>query len=278
MAPPWLQSPASNAIDGNRNPNFIDGSCSHTKYGPDHWWSLVLPHEYNFTHINITNRIDQAWRINNAEILIGNSLENNGNNNPRCTVIPSIPSGATSTFNCGGMTGRVVNVRLYSTDSYVFLTMCELEAYAEIVPLWPSFNAVVMGRRVAVVEKKLCWSDALFYCRDFYGDLLSIRSEDEQREVEKVLSSVSFPLTKHVWLGLRRSLMSDTWFWMSGATENYFHWEKMSSWKISPCGAMDSSHAFHWRDLPCEEHLHFICLRDNQQDENKVYFFSTLHP
>nr|XP_029137827.1 C-type mannose receptor 2-like [Labrus bergylta] len=260
-------SPASNVIDGNRNPELNAGSCSHTKYGPDHWWSLVLPHMYSITHINITNRISNAGRINGAQILIGNSLQNNGNNNPRCSVITSIPAGGTSTFNCGGMIGRVINVKHYSTNPNVFLTMCELEAYGERVPPCPSFNAVVMGRRVAVVEKKLCWSDALFYCRDFYGDLLSIRSEDEQREVEKVLSSVSFPLTKHVWLGLRRYLMSDPWFWMSGATEQYSHWEKVSFWKnTSPCGAMDSSHAFHWRDLPCEEHLHFICLRGKHPD------------
>lgn len=76
--------------------------------------------------------------------------------------------------------------------------------FPELAAPSPSFSAVVMGRNIAVVEKKLCWSDALFYCRDFYWDLLSIRSEEEQREVEEVLKTASFPLTKHVWLGLRR--------------------------------------------------------------------------
>lgn len=74
----------------------------------------------------------------------------------------------------------------------------------------PSFNAVVMGRRVAVVQKKLCWSDALMYCREHYWDLLSVRSEQEQRGLEEVLRNTTF-LTNdpsvssgHVWLGLRR--------------------------------------------------------------------------
>ncbi|XP_059183926.1 uncharacterized protein LOC131962849 isoform X2 [Centropristis striata] len=118
-----------------------------------------------------------------------------------CAVIQSIPSGATSTFDCGGMVGRFVYVYLIGR---VPLTMCEVEVFGQLAAPWPSYSAVVKGRDIVVVEKKLCWSDALFYCRDFYWDLLSIHSEEEQREVEEVLRSISFPLNKHVWLGLRR--------------------------------------------------------------------------
>uniref|UniRef100_UPI0037E924ED scavenger receptor cysteine-rich domain-containing protein DMBT1-like n=1 Tax=Semicossyphus pulcher TaxID=241346 RepID=UPI0037E924ED len=164
-----------------------------------HWWSLLLPAVYKINYISISNRIEGSERINNAELLIGNSPENNGNDNPRCTFIYSIKSESTRTFNCGGMMGQLVNVKL--SGSYT-LTMCEVEVYGEMAA--PTFSAVVMGRNVEVVQKKLCWSDALFYCRDFYWDLLSVRSEEEQREVEKVLRDTSFPLTKHVWFGLRR--------------------------------------------------------------------------
>ncbi|XP_034533201.1 uncharacterized protein LOC117807966 isoform X2 [Notolabrus celidotus] len=269
---------ASRAIDGNPDSNYYSGSCTHTSYGPSHWWSLLLPAMYRITDISITNSNANGWRISNAEILIGNSLENNGNNNPRCSVIPSIPDGGTRTFNCGGMIGRLINVKLESTHPSSALMICELEAYGELAPPAPSFSAVVMGRSVAVVEKKLCWSDALFYCRDFYWDLLSVRSEEEQREVEEVLKSVSFPLTEHVWLGLRRYLMGDTWFWMSGATKNFTYFETSSYWAdTSPCGAMDTSDGFHWKDRPCAEHLHFICLKDIQSDKN-VGFYSSSRP
>ncbi|XP_034564410.1 macrophage mannose receptor 1-like [Notolabrus celidotus] len=143
----------------------------------------------------------------------------------------------------------------------------------------PSFSAVVMGRSVAVVEKKLCWSDALFYCRDYYWDLLSIRSEEEQREVEEVLKSVSFPLTERVWLGLRRDLMGDTWFWMSGDPMDFNYLETQSTWEItSPCGAMDSSDSYHWGDRPCGEHLHFVCLKDIQRDNERLEFYSSSRP
>ncbi|TNN28957.1 Fucolectin-1 [Liparis tanakae] len=183
------------------NPN-ID-YCTHTSGGVKSWWRLILPAMYRITSVSITNRIGVPERINNATILIGNNPMNNGNNNSICAVISSIPGGGTRTFNCGGMIGRFVNVYQKSDQ----LSICELEVYGELVTPSPFFGAVVMGRKVVVVEKKLSWSDAVLYCRDFYWDLLSIRSEEEQVEVGEVLSTASFPLTKHVWLGLRRWLL-----------------------------------------------------------------------
>lgn len=79
-----------------------------------------------------------------------------------------------------------------------------LAFFSELAAPFPSYSKEVMGRQIVVVKKKLCWSDALFYCRDFYWDLFSIHSEEEQRIVEQVLGNTTFPLTKHVWLGLRR--------------------------------------------------------------------------
>uniref|UniRef100_A0A3Q1HYQ6 Fucolectin tachylectin-4 pentraxin-1 domain-containing protein n=1 Tax=Anabas testudineus TaxID=64144 RepID=A0A3Q1HYQ6_ANATE len=117
---------ASAAIDGNRDSSYYSGSCSHTENAIGNWWSLLLPAVYRIATISITNRNELADRINNAEILIGNSLENNGNNNPRCAVISSIPAGGTSSFDCGGMIGRLVNVFL---PVYNPLTICELEVY-----------------------------------------------------------------------------------------------------------------------------------------------------
>ncbi|CAJ1087120.1 deleted in malignant brain tumors 1 protein-like [Xyrichtys novacula] len=264
---------ASAAIDGSRNPVLVDGSCTLTDIGPIQWWSLLLPAVYRITHISITNRATESQRINNAEILIGNSQENNGNNNPRCVIIDSIKSGSTRTFNCGGMIGQVVNVKLKNPNEV--LTLCEVEVYGEMAA--PSFSAMVAGQSIEVVEKKLCWSDALFYCRDFYWDLLSIRSEEEQKEVEEVLKSVSFTLTQRVWFGLRRYLKGDTWFWMSGDSMNFTHSETHSVWEnTSPCGAIDTSDHSSWTDFPCKEHLHFICLRDIQGNEERVEFFSSI--
>ncbi|XP_056286734.1 fucolectin-1-like [Pseudoliparis swirei] len=187
----------SRAIDGNTDPNLYNGSCSHTwNTGQPGWWRLSLPTAYS-----VTNRLSSVSRINNAVIMVGDSTENNGNNNPRCAVIPSIAAGATRTFPCGGMVGHLVN--LYQTNPRAYLSLCEVQVEAE--PAFPSLGAVVGGREVVLLlEERRSWSDALFFCRDFYGELLSIRSEEQQREVEELLSSAFFPLTAHVWVGLRR--------------------------------------------------------------------------
>ncbi|KAJ8007687.1 hypothetical protein DPEC_G00096750 [Dallia pectoralis] len=75
---------AHNAIDGNRNPVYSGGSCTYTDLGTNPWWKVDLLNEYSVTVVTITNRADHypKW-INGAEIRIGNSLKNNGINNPR---------------------------------------------------------------------------------------------------------------------------------------------------------------------------------------------------
>ncbi|XP_034564501.1 deleted in malignant brain tumors 1 protein-like [Notolabrus celidotus] len=122
-----LVANASLAIDGNKNPEHYDGSCTHTSHAYTHWWSLLLPAVYRITHISITNRMLFTQRINDAQILIGTSTENNGNNNPRCDGVYGINPGATRTFNCGGMIGQMVTVNLKGSNSA--LSMCELEVY-----------------------------------------------------------------------------------------------------------------------------------------------------
>jgi len=67
-----------------------------------------------------------------------------------------------------------------------------------------SIGILGMERNVTLVEKRLCWSDALLYCRDFHWDLLSIRGPEEQEMVDELVADASFPLTSHLWVGLRR--------------------------------------------------------------------------
>uniref|UniRef100_A0A8C4SRJ4 Fucolectin tachylectin-4 pentraxin-1 domain-containing protein n=1 Tax=Erpetoichthys calabaricus TaxID=27687 RepID=A0A8C4SRJ4_ERPCA len=122
----------SNAIDGNRNSNFHLGSCSCTAATHNPWWRVDLLQKYNIYKVVITNRGDCCpERINGAEIRIGNFLDNEGNNNPRCGTVTSISAGASTSFYCNGMVGRYVNVVIPGRAEY--LTLCEVEVYA--VPL-----------------------------------------------------------------------------------------------------------------------------------------------
>ncbi|XP_026040496.1 uncharacterized protein LOC113032058, partial [Astatotilapia calliptera] len=115
-----------NAIDGNRASNYNQGSCAHTNNDLNPWWRLDLLKTYKINTVTITNRQDCCpERINGAEIRIGNSLNDNGNANPRCAVISSIAAGASQTFACNGMEGRYINIVIPGRTEY--LTLCEVE-------------------------------------------------------------------------------------------------------------------------------------------------------
>ena len=82
----WDPTLLSNlVIDGNPNSNYNYRSCFSTLFEVNPWWRLDLQVQYNISSIEVIRRSDCcALELNGAEIRIGNSLENNGNNNPRC--------------------------------------------------------------------------------------------------------------------------------------------------------------------------------------------------
>ncbi|XP_062320749.1 fucolectin-4-like [Osmerus eperlanus] len=85
---------------------------------------------HKVSYITITNREDCCvWRLDGAQILVGNSLQNNGNNNPVCVAISSIPAGDSVTFQCNGMEGRYVNI--IRPGCFKILSVCEVEVYGE---------------------------------------------------------------------------------------------------------------------------------------------------
>ncbi|XP_028324519.1 LOW QUALITY PROTEIN: fucolectin-like [Gouania willdenowi] len=119
------------AVDGNRANNWRDKSCAHTRKNRDPWWRLDLEQAYSISTVTITNRRDCCpERLNGAEIRVGNSLDSNGNSNPRCAVVSSIPAGKSQSFTCNGMKGRYVNVVIPGRAEY--LTLCEVEVFGTL--------------------------------------------------------------------------------------------------------------------------------------------------
>ncbi|XP_052389571.1 uncharacterized protein LOC127935598 [Carassius gibelio] len=119
---------AQNAVDGNSESNYMLGSCTHTA-GDNPWWRVDLKKEYKITRVSITNRGDCcAERIIGAQIRIGNSLENNGNNNQLAAIVDFIQSGKTKIFDFKPVKGRLVNIFLPGEGKY--LTLCEVHVFA----------------------------------------------------------------------------------------------------------------------------------------------------
>ncbi|KAK1880054.1 Fucolectin-4 [Dissostichus eleginoides] len=119
---------ANNAIDGGRASKWDDGSCSSTAEELNPWWRLALPKTHKVFSVKITNRKEFPQRLNGAEISIGDSLVNNGADNPRFALITSISAGRTAEFKVpDGMDGRYVYIGIPGRQDY--LTFCEVEVY-----------------------------------------------------------------------------------------------------------------------------------------------------
>ncbi|XP_051755485.1 fucolectin-1-like [Ctenopharyngodon idella] len=118
---------AEKAID--RGLQQLYTGCSSTLNETNPWWRLDLHHIYRVSKVVTNRKHCCAEQINGAEIRIGNSLENNGNNNPICAVIPAIPAGESYSYSCNGMEGRYVN--LIIPGNMKILTLCEVKVYGE---------------------------------------------------------------------------------------------------------------------------------------------------
>ncbi|XP_044213979.1 uncharacterized protein LOC122986724 [Thunnus albacares] len=118
---------AYNAIDGNRDSTYADGSCSCTSYIASPWWRVDLQKTHKVFSVKITNENIYPHRLDGAEIHVGDSTVNNGNSNTRCAVITHIPAGFTHTFDCNGMDGRYVSIVIPGRSDYLHL--CEVEVY-----------------------------------------------------------------------------------------------------------------------------------------------------
>ncbi|XP_055085135.1 snaclec bitiscetin subunit alpha [Periophthalmus magnuspinnatus] len=184
------------------------------------------------------------------------------------------------------MEGQYVSLNI---PQKINLTICGVEVFgsqvesAPVPPPAPRYNfpnasAQIGGRTVWLLGGRLCWSDALLYCRRHHWDLLSIHSQDEQMQVEQLIAHTSLsPLSDHVWLGLRREVMGMRWFWMSGEAVTFDNWRMHPPVFPNPCGGMERDTSL-WSPLPCGENNNFLCQSAPAQNTTKVYYYSSKDP
>uniref|UniRef100_A0A6I8SLU2 Fucolectin tachylectin-4 pentraxin-1 domain-containing protein n=1 Tax=Xenopus tropicalis TaxID=8364 RepID=A0A6I8SLU2_XENTR len=133
---------AANSNDGNLDSNYYHGSCSLTGNDMSPWWRVDLLQPNKISQVVVTNRGNCCSDgLNGALILIGDSLNNNGNNNPSCSQITYIGNGATLTFECNGMVGRFVNI---VRPGMAIVQLCEIQVYGEplLGPICPTNNLI----------------------------------------------------------------------------------------------------------------------------------------
>ncbi|XP_067300745.1 fucolectin-1-like [Pseudorasbora parva] len=145
---------AQKAIDGNRGLQQVHTGCSSTLNETNPWWRLDLHDVYRVSKVVVTNRNDCcAEQLDGLEIHIGNSLENNGNSNPICAVIPAIAAGESYSYSCSEMEGRYVNLILPGNKK--ILTLCEVEVFGKGPVLKQTFVKMQINSRADLTNLKM---------------------------------------------------------------------------------------------------------------------------
>ncbi|XP_051555718.1 C-type mannose receptor 2-like isoform X2 [Myxocyprinus asiaticus] len=116
--------------------------------------------------------------------------------------------------------------------------------------------------KLVLVQQNLSWNEALKYCRENHVDLVSVHSEQIQRQVMELTRKAS---TAEVWLGLRHSCTLGIWFWVNGEILCYQNWAAGHGTGVENCsdavrvGAVQSGGDQRWVSLPQTDKLNFIC-------------------
>uniref|UniRef100_A0A8C7VVU3 C-type lectin domain-containing protein n=1 Tax=Oncorhynchus mykiss TaxID=8022 RepID=A0A8C7VVU3_ONCMY len=113
-----------------------------------------------------------------------------------------------------------------------------------------------------LIQENKAWIDAQSYCRQHHTDLVSVRNQTENTEIEKKISLMGLP----VWIGL----FLDSWRWSDQSDSSFRNW--LPGWPSTDqgytCTLMSSNRYYYdyyyyyyapWINHPCGLNCPFIC-------------------
>ncbi len=104
---------------------FLLESCSLTQTEDNPWWRVDLGYSTAIRELFIAGPLN-GTELKDFEIRIGDSLENEGNDNKKCGDKHSVRPGEIKTVSCNE-TGRYINIRV--PESGKALSLCEVVPY-----------------------------------------------------------------------------------------------------------------------------------------------------
>ncbi|XP_009992038.1 PREDICTED: uncharacterized protein LOC104385299, partial [Chaetura pelagica] len=142
---------AANAVDGNDDPDWGHGSCSHTGKELEPWWRVDLGGRHAVYAVTVTTSSDCCWKsLLGAQVHVGDSLADHGKRNPVCGAILDTGPGSTTTICCNGLPGRYVSILIPGREE--FLTLCEVQNLALRRPASQSSTSGRSGDAINAVD------------------------------------------------------------------------------------------------------------------------------
>ncbi|XP_064870645.1 macrophage mannose receptor 1-like [Oncorhynchus nerka] len=106
-----------------------------------------------------------------------------------------------------------------------------------------------------LIQENKTWIDAQSYCRQYHTDLVSVRNQTENTEIEKKISLRGLP----VWIGL----FLDSWRWSDQSDSSFRNWlsGRPSTDQGYNCTLVHSNPSDYtkWVNQPCDVNYPFIC-------------------
>ncbi|KAI4818243.1 hypothetical protein KUCAC02_011593 [Chaenocephalus aceratus] len=125
----------------------------------------------------------------------------------------------------------------------------------------PLFWFIFNGRCYKYIATRLTWADAELLCVSQGGNLVSIRSQEEDNFVKTLIKNFD-PAQGSAWIGLSDIHKEGTWMSSDGCAAKFFSWssgEPNNHRRREDCGLINFGSANKWNDVPCSNTYSSVC-------------------